>query len=965
MVESIKSFSSQESEEDKEAVLEKEKERVVEMFNSGGLELVVDNLSSFVESGFANSVFSVVASVLAADLARIHKEEGMGRFRPIRTRRRARRSDEDLIHDGLSRCLDYLRRLDERLTASLLEKLIARGYSSVVMRYLDLFDGLDAAMAEKFIDGPYIFAMIKHIDSFNVDHNEVVGMLIDKKKIGPDTAGSMGEVFHNFSHLSESVAYRILDDVEYGFWLVFHNLRSFVGLTPDIAERLSEEIFNRKDDLSSVLCDLAIVHEDIPHSTEVLQPFDKKLTDLLTDDTYLLHLVPLIGDSEVNNLFPHTMEQIRKRLSSSAENDEDLADYLFENLYRYYQEPWVGDILKKAMQQYSVAEKFLDATFHVSEKPLWGNEVWVDDVANEAKKVLSDHGQSAKFEGFADHDPYEDHGWRFNEEQVKSASALAKMLKGEAVTEEVLERFGVSEDAVKPILKSVGKKIDDAYSEFLDVVRNSPHIEDEEAEILLNPESGSVNTSPLLDTVRSLAARYIVQEVGGFDVPFDLDSVLKEGFKRYMQVYEIDVPLYDKLYDEFDVLRESGRNPLEVYLGRDGIYAYIGRRAQDVARRRKMGYKKRKELKAKGEILEIHPKYLVYPRYFRDNLDYETKREFLEHEGISPEADPMFYDTGYTGTIPEQIMRIMDFDEEEVERRIRLLSARTSGRRVRGVSSNARSEIVEHIEHNAKLEDSAEGLVVDERSGRIRHIAKPVAPTEQFYFMMIKQAISRHYWVKEQLHHEPSESINIDSEHYTLRVRESYKDVLPKEFLINPQDFLLEQGTFLKGSKGEGDYPDEDIRSFALQNGKEVVAKRIELRKAKEMRKEFSVLIAAQKAGLPTAAPVGFVAAKEKDGHSYLLMEKIAGWSGRNLEAKLRKTGNYSEEQIEKIMSQVAYKNRKIAELFRKELGIDKRWRVKDTIIDFDEKTGEVGDVIPIDWERVQNYDSDNPKEID
>ncbi len=445
----------------------------------------------------------------------------------------------------------------------------------------------------------------------------------------------------------------------------------------------------------------------------------------------------------------------------------------------------------------------------------------------------------------------------------------------------------------------------------------------------------------------------------------DIDRIVVEGFNRYAKIYEVDVPLYDKLYEEFDNLRETGRYPLEVFLGRDGIYAWIGRRAQDVARRRKLGLDGRKKLKEKGEVIEISPRYIVYHRYFRDNLNYETKRQLLEQEGISPSADPLFYDTGYTGTIPEQIMKIMDFDQEDVEKRIRLLSAPSPHRRVKGIPENAREEIIEYIEHNAKLEECAEGLIVDKQTGKIRHIARPTSPEEQFYFSMVKQAIARHYWVKEHLHHEISGNVNADSEHYTIRIREEYAKLLPPDFLTNPQTYFQSHGKLLKGSKGEGEYPDEEIVLFALNDGTEIVAKRIELRKAKEAKKEFSILIAAKKAGLPTAEPVGFISGKEDTDNSYLLMKKIEGISGRNFDKYLEGLGRFSIEKIHEIMAQIAEKNKQMAELFRSTLHIDKRWRIKDTVIEFNEETGEVGNVIPIDWERAQNYDPSSPKEID
>ncbi len=526
---------------------------------------------------------------------------------------------------------------------------------------------------------------------------------------------------------------------------------------------------------------------------------------------------------------------------------------------------------------------------------------------------------------------------------------------------------------LKEWLGLVNEKIKSAYQNFFEQIRSNPNIKDEDKESLLNAESSQIKMTSLLENIRSFVAIYLVQGIKG-DVTRiseirglinNLDHILAEGFNRYIKIHEVDIPLYDKLYEEFDNFRETGRYPLEVYLGRDGIYAWLGRRSQDVSRRRKMGLKERKRLKEVGEVIEIHPKYIVYPRYFRDNLNYETKRQFLEQERISPNADPLFYDTGYTGTILEQIMRVMDFDEEDIEKRIRLLSAQSASRRVKGIPENARSEIVEYIEHNAKTENTAIGLIKDEKTGKIRHLAEPTNPEGQFYYMMIKQAIARHYWLQEQLHHEPSGNVNLDSEHYRIRIRQEYVKILPQEFLHDPKSFFTGHGELLKGSNGEGKYPDEEVTLFKLADGTEIVAKKIELRKAKEARKEFAILIAAKKAGLQTAEPVGFLSGKEEADGSYLLMKKLEGRSGRKFEKELRTSGKYSDEQIKEIMKQVSEKNKEIADLFRKTLQIDKRWRIKDTIIEFNEDTSEVESVIPIDWERVQDYNPKSPKEID
>ena len=728
---------------------------------------------------------------------------------------------------------------------------------------------------------------------------------------------------------------------------------------------------------------IAKLQHSIGGSAEAISALDQAKANALTQND-LIKFIPSLGGAEAGEIFPLTFGKAKEMIFAKLATDQDLADYFVENLDKYYQQSWVAENVAKAIQQYSVAQKFIYAV--ENDQTVWKSETWVIDVFAKAKVIVEEHqkqfdqdddwqdsyGYSHENEGFSETDPFENHPWRFGGRQIRIASAISELMAGKTNTQE-FEKLGINANEISPLLAEANEKVNTAYQNFLEQIRSNTNIKDEDKQALLEPESSSVKMTSLLNNIRSFVARYFVQSVEGDvtrlseigNLSNDLDRILAEGFRRYIKIHEVDVPLYDKLYEEFDNLRETGRSPLEVYLGRDGIYAYIGRHSQDVARRRKLGLEGRKKLKEMGEVVEIHPQYTVYPRYFRDNLNQETKRQFLEQEGISPDADPLFYDTGYTGTIPEQIMKVMDFSQEDIERRIRLLSAPSVHRRVKGIPENARSEIIEYIEHNAKTEETAEGLIIDEKTGKIRHVAQPTNPEEQFYFMMVKQAVARHYWLQEQLHHEPSGNVNLDSEHYTIRIRQEYVKLLPSDFIQNPKEFLTQHGELLKGGKGEGEYPDEEVVLFKMTDGTEIVAKKIELRKAKEARKEFSILISAKKAGLPTAEPVGFLSGKEESDGSYLLMKKIEGISGRNFDKYLRDSGKFTEEKIKSILQQVAEKNKEMAELFRTTLKIDKRWRIKDTIIELNEETGEVENVIPIDWERAQNFNPSTPKEID
>lgn len=226
----------------------------------------------------------------------------------------------------------------------------------------------------------------------------------------------------------------------------------------------------------------------------------------------------------------------------------------------------------------------------------------------------------------------------------------------------------------------------------------------------------------------------------------DLQTALDSGFYAYAKTYSSDIPYYDKTFEMFDGKRKGGRTPLEVYLGRDGMYASLGRRAQDLSRRRRAGTAKRLAAKETGKPMGVKPKYLVYPRFYRDQLTKETKALYLKSQGITAESDPVFFDTGYTGTVPEQILDILGVAKEGRDERIKMLSARIDARRVPGISPSARDAIVNAIEYNMKPEEPSSGIMIDSM-GRINHVAKPTAPEEQFIFGMIRLAIVRHYWL--------------------------------------------------------------------------------------------------------------------------------------------------------------------------------------------------------------------------
>ena len=164
---------------------------------------------------------------------------------------------------------------------------------------------------------------------------------------------------------------------------------------------------------------------------------------------------------------------------------------------------------------------------------------------------------------------------------------------------------------------------------------------------------------------RRLVADYIAEKNED-----KLPEALEKAAREFVQVLEADSFYYDKLFAEWDAKRIGEREFQEVFLGRDGVYAFVGRQAQIWARRRKLGMGNGEE----GGSLLGFPTYLVYPRGFIRDLDDEAKKEYLGRRIPDPDV-AHYFDTGFTGTIPEDIMSVLGVSESEQDRRIRLISA--------------------------------------------------------------------------------------------------------------------------------------------------------------------------------------------------------------------------------------------------------------------------------------------------
>ena len=355
----------------------------------------------------------------------------------------------------------------------------------------------------------------------------------------------------------------------------------------------------------------------------------------------------------------------------------------------------------------------------------------------EIKKILANTA-------FSDHDPHAHHQWLLTPEKKKQANVLLRILKKERVPKE--KSVGIDIEAATQTLERVDTHITTAYTDFLREIHTNQYIPETDKQEIMNPQ----HTTPLIDTVRLLVAQYLALKSEKpnhlSDIQDDdITTLLKEGFEKFEQIFKIDIPLYDILYTNFDELRKDKRSPLRVYLGRDGVYAYLGDRAKIVALLRKAGPHLRKKLKMEGKMLNLYPKYITYPSFIRDFAVTEAKTSYLTQKGITKESDPILFDTGYVGSVPQDILETLGFSYKEIEKRVKLLSSNNKNFLVHGAPENVD---IEPIENNVKPEEMTSGFFQNPKTGIIRNIAEPTPPEEQFQFGMIRQAITRHYWLK-------------------------------------------------------------------------------------------------------------------------------------------------------------------------------------------------------------------------
>jgi len=570
------------------------------------------------------------------------------------------------------------------------------------------------------------------------------------------------------------------------------------GVSGDLGDTVSGVMKDFEGTLETLLAEkkyelLKAVQENIEQGRSCIAQLDLEYASDIADEVnFTTHTFESLKNDvnlllNANELLPNAVKAALPLLTRELPQNPDLGRYFLTRLPDFYKEPWAGDLVKSLVKSPAGAQLYFDV--HKVTVGGWVEAPWDDEVyltafatvteAREAVEATSSQAEVGKVSkqlnlnvnpdfdyssddkqedrGFSDKNPFKENKYGLTQQESEMADFLLSFLEGR-LTIDLKSKEGF-------ILPEISGVINSSTEDLLEMLKGSHLVSAADKLVLTDPENSPIQMNSLVYITRRLTARYLAQVCGGdvselYAVETGNDHLLKKltqvleaSNDFYLSVYAVDIPLYDKLYAEFDELRKTGRSPLEVYLGRDGIFAYIGRKALDAARFSDLSVEARQKLTTAGAAIKINPLYLVYPSKFRDDLLPEVKREYLNYKGVKEETDAYFYDTGFQGSVPEQIMNLMGFSRDEIDSRIRLLSAKNAydkRRRLRGLPGDE-DNAVYTIESYPQDEHTASGLLRDVDTGSIKHYAKPQDPVEQLQFSMIKQALARHYWIQEKL----------------------------------------------------------------------------------------------------------------------------------------------------------------------------------------------------------------------
>lgn len=202
-------------------------------------------------------------------------------------------------------------------------------------------------------------------------------------------------------------------------------------------------------------------------------------------------------------------------------------------------------------------------------------------------------------------------------------------------------------------------------------------------------------------------------------------------FSLYREISDTDVPLYKNASDR---LRKIGRDKDKIFYGRDADYFYYAIKALQF-----------------GQKGEVKPKKIYINTMLKNVLEDSSGKDlelrdriiaYLLQEKVP--ADALHIDSGFSGSVPEAVIRALDPDlnEDEINERIKLLSSHRMDREE--ISGRDEGTIIS-VESRSKHYGTITGIVRDEKNGKLRVVYNKPDPWREIEAWVIDQAVIRHF----------------------------------------------------------------------------------------------------------------------------------------------------------------------------------------------------------------------------
>ncbi len=200
-----------------------------------------------------------------------------------------------------------------------------------------------------------------------------------------------------------------------------------------------------------------------------------------------------------------------------------------------------------------------------------------------------------------------------------------------------------------------------------------------------------------------------------------------------------------------------------------------------------------------------------------------------------------------------------------------------------------------------------------------------------------------------------------------IETKPIFEEFIPKDFKENPLDYFEKYGVNIKSGeiqRNEEGIIKEDPTAVKILptwiNSKheelKVVAKKVnsiksQVGKSNNPFYEYEIMEIAEEFNLPAPKPIAKI---EQDGTHLILMKMVAGitWTENGMKKSIHES-NLTVVEKEHLLNQAQEMMSDLQRRFE-EIGLIRKWKLKDMIFDVDLENKIVKSITPTDWERTE-----------